>query len=357
MDSLQDTLLEAASFIPRFQASSDECCGHLPFAGWLVRQVRPRVVVEVGTRSGNSYFAFCQSVNETGIASRCFGIAPWEASRLEGGEQTGATETATSTAADTATTTDTDRTDARAHNRAHYASFSRLQRLPANEAIGQFEDGSIELLHLLQFQTGNTYAATKAEFEAWLPKLAAGAVVQSLASNGPKLPPSPHWRAVRQQYVRHLEFEHAGGLGVIQLEGGDAKRQLPWLLGSAADKKQLQNYFAVLGAREYERHARRLVDKQIEQLQRKVNAQRLVIDTLNRNLVDGVRTPGAPRKTADTREVERLRKQIALLEEREHELLNSQSWRATRPLRSVANRLRALRQTANRAGITYAVNR
>ena len=48
--------------------------GHLHFAYDLVATLRPRVLVELGTDRGESYFAFCQAVAENGAGTHCFAV-------------------------------------------------------------------------------------------------------------------------------------------------------------------------------------------------------------------------------------------------------------------------------------------
>src|SRR5437868_5968526 len=40
---------------------------HLPFAYHLIRELKPKVFVELGVYKGESYFAFCQSVHENNL--------------------------------------------------------------------------------------------------------------------------------------------------------------------------------------------------------------------------------------------------------------------------------------------------
>ena len=51
--------------------------GHIPFAFWLVEALRPRVVVELGVHSGNSYCAFLQGVQSLALTAQCYGIDHW----------------------------------------------------------------------------------------------------------------------------------------------------------------------------------------------------------------------------------------------------------------------------------------
>jgi hypothetical protein len=50
---------------------------HIPFAFWLVAVVKPRMFVELGTHSGNSYGAFAQAVQHLGLDAAGYCIDTW----------------------------------------------------------------------------------------------------------------------------------------------------------------------------------------------------------------------------------------------------------------------------------------
>jgi hypothetical protein len=52
--------------------------GHIPFAYLLIDLLRPRILVELGTDSGNSYLAFCQAIRHLGAETHCTAIDSWE---------------------------------------------------------------------------------------------------------------------------------------------------------------------------------------------------------------------------------------------------------------------------------------
>ena len=73
-----DNLLAIASFTPNSLEAPNAWVGHLPFAAWVMQEVSPKIFVELGTHSGNSYFAFCQSVLENGLATKCYAVDTWQ---------------------------------------------------------------------------------------------------------------------------------------------------------------------------------------------------------------------------------------------------------------------------------------
>ena len=50
---------------------------HVPFGMYLVDILRPASIVELGTRKGVSYCAFCQAVKHLGIHANCVAVDSW----------------------------------------------------------------------------------------------------------------------------------------------------------------------------------------------------------------------------------------------------------------------------------------
>src|SRR5713226_1110976 len=100
---------------------------HIPFGMALVQMLRPKVLVELGVHTGDSYLAFCQAVAELGK-----------------------------------------------HHDARYGTFSRLVQSTFDEAARHLPDGAVTLLHVDGL---HTYEAVAHDWETWKPKLGSGAVV------------------------------------------------------------------------------------------------------------------------------------------------------------------------------------
>src|SRR3954470_19315983 len=57
---------------------------HIPFAMFLVGALKPEVIVELGTYTGESYCAFCQIVEELKLSARCFAVDTWRGDAQSG---------------------------------------------------------------------------------------------------------------------------------------------------------------------------------------------------------------------------------------------------------------------------------
>lgn len=194
--SFETYLSRESFFSPAFRPES-AWVDHGPFAFWLIRALRPRTLVELGTHGGYSYFAFCQAVESLGLDTRCFAIDTWK-----GDEHAGFySEDFFNRVSD--------------HNAAHYAAFSRLVRATFDEALGHFSDGSIDLLHI---DGRHFYDDVKHDFESWKPKLSNRAVVLFHDTNVRERDFGVFrlWESLRDT-APSFEFFHGHGLGVLAL--------------------------------------------------------------------------------------------------------------------------------------------
>ena len=228
-------MLQAASFIPKSIQSPNAWVGHLPFAAWIIREIKPKIFVELGTHSGNYYFSFCQSVAESSISTRCYAVDTWQGDAHAGKYKDDIFD------------------KVNAHNDEHYAGFSQLLRMTFDESATFFDNESIELLHIDGL---HTYDAVRHDFETWLPKLAPGAIVMFHDTNVRernfgvwKL-----WEELKAFHPNNLEFLHSYGLGVLQLNNTPIDKQLKWLQPNLPVKQQLIDYFTALGSWRLERY-------------------------------------------------------------------------------------------------------
>jgi hypothetical protein len=190
-------LIEVASFAPHWLKEPYSWVGHIPFVSWLVRMARPRIIVELGAHSGNSYFSICQAVRQYETGSTCYAVDTWQgdAHALSYGEEIYEM--------------------VRRHNEENYASFSKLLRMTFDEALSKFENGSVDLLHIDGL---HTYEAVRHDFETWLPKLAPGAIVLFHDTNVQKddFGVWKYWGELKDRYAHSIEFMHSNGLGVLE---------------------------------------------------------------------------------------------------------------------------------------------
>jgi hypothetical protein len=123
---------------------------HLPMVPVFMHFLQPRTFVELGTFRGDSYMGFCQAVVRQKLNTQCTAVDTWE-----GDEHAGRYSTAVYDGL-------------KAQHDPKYAGFSRLFKGLFDDAVREFADGSIDLLHIDGL---HTYEAVKHDYDTWLPKM------------------------------------------------------------------------------------------------------------------------------------------------------------------------------------------
>ena len=173
---------------------------HLPFGYDVVAALQPQLLVELGTDRGESYFCFCQSVAENRTSTRCFAVDSWR-----GDEHAGSYDDPTFE-------------QVAAHNQEHYAAISTLIRSDFDDAVGRFDDETIDLLHLDGLHTAE---AVRHDLDLWLPKLRPGGILllHDVSVRARGFGVWEVWGELRER-GRSYTFEIGPGLGVWQKPGG-----------------------------------------------------------------------------------------------------------------------------------------
>jgi hypothetical protein len=228
LDAIAPILRQSMLWMPERQVVS-AWIEHVPFAFWLVDVLAPRTIVELGTHNGVSYSAMCQAVNALNLPCRCFAVDTWQGDEHSGsyGEEIFQELTA--------------------FHDPRYAAFSRLVRSTFDEAVGHFEDGSIDILHIDGL---HEYEAVRHDFTTWLPKLSRNAVVMLHDTNVRErgFGVARVWAEVSAER-RHFTFLHGHGLGVAGV-GREYPEPLSFLFDASGNEglvTPIRRAFASLG--------------------------------------------------------------------------------------------------------------
>ncbi|MBD8060442.1 glycosyltransferase [Cellulomonas sp. JH27-2] len=343
---------------------------HVPFAFWLAATHRPTTFVELGTHYGVSYFAFCQALDVTGQATRCFAVDAWK-----GDEHAGAYGPEVFRAV-------------RDHNERLYSRFSTLMPMLFDDGLEFFADGEIDLLHIDGY---HTYEAARHDFESWLPKLSRRAVVVLHDTNERK----DDFGAFRfadelRSIYPVVQFSHGHGLTVVAV-GPDQNQEMQEFFRTGHDgaalsdlqkvfgrlgkacaqdflkrslevelrdtkrerdrlKSDLEGARALVGETESERGA---LERAIIEREATFDAERLKAEselaTARQNLrvaARSARTMGEAARAAKTtlsgrdRELAAAKKSAAARKREIAKMKRSTSWRLTAPLRAIARAVR-----------------
>jgi hypothetical protein len=184
--------------------------GHIPFAFYLVEKLKPSIIVELGTHSGNSFCAFCQASKDYSPFTKVYAIDTWEGDEHSGKYDESVFENLTSYVD---------------HN---FTNIGFMIRKDFNDAVNDFSDNSIDILHIDGF---HTYEAVRNDFETWLPKLKEDSIVlfhdTMVFSNGFGV--HQYWCEIREKYLFNFNFSHSNGLGILAIEKNNNTRSTEFI--------------------------------------------------------------------------------------------------------------------------------
>lgn len=228
---------------------------HGPFAMWLVKKMRPRRIVELGSHWGYSYFSMCEAVAQAGLDTRCFAVDTWVGDVHAGQYGEDVFEAVV------------------AENR-KYARFSTLLRKTFEEALAHIEEGSVDLLHV---DGRHFYEDVKSDYESWTPKLSDRAVVlfhdTMVRERGFGV--YRYWAELAERHPS-FNFVHGHGLGVL-FRGDNVPAELSELVSLSEAKGGpgvVEDFFQLAGSvtaeRFGERAARNVLDVEFAKAQQAV---------------------------------------------------------------------------------------
>ena len=304
-DSMAAQLFHYAAYTPDYRKDDPTAypwLGHLAFANMLVREFPPKLLVELGTLYGVSFFSFCQAIAEAGFDAQAVAVDSWEGDSqagFYGGEVFDSF---------------------RQYLDGHYAGFARCMRCYFDDAVRDFADESIDILHIDGL---HTYKAVRHDFDTWLPKVRPGGIIlfHDVCEVRDDFGAYKVWAEITQDSGEHFLFTHSHGLGVWRKPGGE-------LLSSPFLKALLQreNPDAAL----IDAVLSNTAEKENFAFQLQVESQRLNTEIQRLNM-----------------ELQRWEYQQELFAEENAGLrqaitrfYNSRSWRITRPLRAAGKLLR-----------------
>ena len=200
---------------------------HIPFAFFVVELLKPRILVELGVHSGNSFSAFCQAVKNLNVKAYCYGV-----DTFKGDPHAGFYD-------------ESIYGDINNYVTMNYGDFAQLMRMTFDEALKYFSDETIDLLHMDGY---HTYEAVKADFEHWAAKMSDRGVIilHDTQVRRDEFGAWKLWEELSSLYPSY-EFRFGYGLGVL-LIGQNVPFELREFVAAAREDSFIEQFFLTLGS-------------------------------------------------------------------------------------------------------------
>jgi len=201
---------------------------HAPFASWLVDALRPRVIAELGTHNGFSFFVFAEAVKRLGLETELYALDSWE-----GDDQAGFYGNSVFEAVQGIVKSD-------------YPEQAHLLRGRFDASVSHFCDGDIDLLHI---DGRHGYKDVAADFQAYRSKLSSRAVVVFHDTNEFQEGFGVHrfWNELSAGFPS-FNFLHGHGLGVLAYGAETPQPLLEFLNEATKAADEIRETYQTLGA-------------------------------------------------------------------------------------------------------------
>jgi predicted O-methyltransferase YrrM len=294
-----DSSLSDIAYVPR-----SSFIAHAPFLRYLIRETRPNILVELGTDRGYSYFAACQTMQSYGISGRAYAVDNWTGDVHVGIHSVETYENIIQV-------------------NQQYDSFSSILKMDFDKALDRFEDGSIDYLVI---DGTHTYDAVKNDFENWFPKMSQNGVIMFHDIHVRITPFGVFrlWEELKSRFDT-IEFTNQYGLGIL-FTGVNYSDNIEKLLAYSRNSEwhDIEAAFAF--------HGSKIVDG-LQNKHQETEVQNKELEVQNKEL------------EVQNKELEVQNKE---LEVQFAEIINSEAWKMTYPLRWFMNAIRELVNFRNR---------
>jgi hypothetical protein len=170
--------------------------GHKYFAYDLIRNVKPKLIVELGTHKGTSFYSFCQAVKDARYDANLYAVDTWRGDQHAGFYD------------------DNMFKEVKGIKERYYDSLKiKFLRKTFDEAVGEFENNSIDLLHIDGL---HTYTAVKHDFDTWFHKVKKDGIIllHDIFISRDDFGVYKFWEKLKSEY-KTIEFHQSYGLGVL----------------------------------------------------------------------------------------------------------------------------------------------
>lgn len=170
--------------------------GHKYFAYDLIRNFRPKLIVDLGTQKGTSLFSFCQAIKDAHYDARLYAVDTWRDDKHERFYNDNVFK------------------EVNEIIEKYYGGLKvNLLRKNFDEAVSEFENNSLDLLHIDGL---HTYTAVKHDFERWFPKVKNNGIIlmHDIFVSRDDFGVYKFWEELKREY-KTIEFHQSYGLGVL----------------------------------------------------------------------------------------------------------------------------------------------